>query len=845
MRTWKIILLSAVWLGLAAGVEAQFSYFTNNGAVTITGYTGTNSNITIPDTINGLPVVDISFFNSSDSFTNITIPQSVTNIASGSFSRASLVSIIVDNQNAYYSSSNGFLFDKHQAVLIEAPPAGVTGSYIIPTNVVNIGESAFSICTELTGITIPQSVTNIGNYAFEDSGLTNVVIGDGVLNIGSGAFESCPNMVAITVNDGNLYYSSSNGVLFDQPQLTLIQAPARFAGSFAIPAGVTSISASAFSECRSLTGITVPDSVTNIGSDAFSGCIGLTNLTMGANVMTIGDSAFDDCSGLINLAIPNRVVSLGIGAFEDCSGLTNMTLGTNVLNLGADAFGYCSGLTELLVPDSVTNIGSSALISCGSLTNIVLGNRVALIGNDALQNCARLTEITIPASVTNIGSDVFSSCSSLTAINVDAQNTLYRSANGVLFDKPQATLIQVPGGFVGTYAIPDSVTNVDDGALAGCVRLTAITVGAQNTYFTATNGVLFDKLQTTLIQFPGGDSGSYTVPVGVAHLGITAFAGCSNLTSILIPSGVTNVGISAFANCPRAGIYFQGNAPLITSAGPFNIPAFGFSLNNAYNPNSEAVYYLPGTTGWGATFDEITAYLWAPPYVCTPASNSIAISGFIGSGSSIIIPDVIEGLPVTGIANGAFDNAAGVGLTNIVLGANVATIGNYAFAACDNLTSIIIPDSVTNLGSGVFAFCDNLTSVYFQGNAPGAGSDLFFQWSGFPIFPPIFEPIYEPPTPATVYYLPGTTGWGTTFSGQPALLWNPAAQAGGPDFGKNANGFGFNITGTSNLMVVVEASTNLINWQPVQTITLTTGSAYFSDPQWTNYPGRYYRFRSP
>ena len=101
---------------------------------------------------------------------------------------------------------------------------------------------------------------------------------------------------------------------------------------------------------------------------------------------------------------------------------------------------------------------------------------------------------------------------------------------------------------------------------------------------------------------------------------------------------------------------------------------------------------------------------------------------------------MIDGRPVTTIANGAFDNPGGLGLTNIIIGANVTTIGNYAFAPCCNLTSITIPDSVTSIGSDAFAFCDNLNSAYFQGNAPSADSSVFFHWS---LFPPIFfPPIY-------------------------------------------------------------------------------------------------------
>jgi hypothetical protein len=99
----------------------------------------------------------------------------------------------------------------------------------------------------------------------------------------------------------------------------------------------------------------------------------------------------------------------------------------------------------------------------------------------------------------------------------------------------------------------------------------------------------------------------------------------------------------------------------------------------------------------------------------------------------------------------------------------------------------------------------------------------------------------------TVYYMPGTTGWGTTFDGLPTMLWNAQGQAAIGGFGLRANQFGFNITGSSNLVVVVQASTNLANpaWYPLQTNTLNGASLYFSDPQWTNYASRFYRLAAP
>ena len=95
----------------------------------------------------------------------------------------------------------------------------------------------------------------------------------------------------------------------------------------------------------------------------------------------------------------------------------------------------------------------------------------------------------------------------------------------------------------------------------------------------------------------------------------------------------------------------------------------------------------------------------------------------------------------------------------------------------------------------------------------------------------------------TVYYLPGTTGWGNSYQGVPTVMWNPAIHTSDPGFGVSKSHFGFNITGSSNSTIVVQACANLAHpvWTTLATNTLTSGSAYFSDPQWTNYPSRYYR----
>jgi hypothetical protein len=169
----------------------------------------------------------------------------------------------------------------------------------------------------------------------------------------------------------------------------------------------------------------------------------------------------------------------------------------------------------------------------------------------------------------------------------------------------------------------------------------------------------------------------------------------------------------------------------------------------------------------------------------------------------------------------------------------VTSIGARAFWECYSLTSLTIPGSVTNIGDYAFGYDSNL-GLFFEGNAPVADSTVFE-----------YDDFYGPGN-VTAYYLPGTTGWGefAANTGVPTVPWflpNPMILNNGAALGMQSNAFGFTVSWATNISVVVEAATNLANpvWVPLQTNTLTNGSFYFSDPQWTNFPGRFYRITSP
>jgi hypothetical protein len=201
----------------------------------------------------------------------------------------------------------------------------VIPSAIAGNRVASIGRSAFQGCTNLTSITIPDSVTSIGRMAF----------------------GSCSKLTSMNVDTNNMTYSSLSGVLYDKNQTYIIRCPATKEGVFSLPASVTTIAEGAFLGCSGLTSITIPDGVASIGSGAFYGCKGLTSITMPDSVASIGNAAFYGCSGLTSITIPASVTTIGDYAFTHCKGLTSITIPDSVTNIGDEAFHGCSGLTSI------------------------------------------------------------------------------------------------------------------------------------------------------------------------------------------------------------------------------------------------------------------------------------------------------------------------------------------------------------------------------------------------------------------------------------------------------------------------------------------------------------------
>lgn len=441
------------------------------------------------------------------------------------------------------------------------------------------------------------------------------------------------------------------------------------------------------------------------------------------------------------------------------------------------------------------------------------GKIVAGLKDNAFYDYANPVNVTVPASLTHIESLAFYHCSGLTAIHVDPSNTVYSSMDGVLFDKGQTLLFQYPGGKAGEYVIPDSVTEIKEwgfsfcggltrlgigqnliligtGALTPCTNLTEIAVNDSNSVYCSVDGVLLDTGLTTLLQCPGGRTGSYAIPSGIATIGDRAFAYCIGMSHVTIPGSITNIGLGAF--------YFCG-------------------LTNVVIP--EGVVFI-GNNAFESCLNLLSANL--PDTLLNVGSRLFSECGNL--------TDLVIGDGVIDIGKFAFAHCTS--LTNVVIGDSVRDIGDAAFIFCTSLERIVMPESVVEIGNGAFTWCDSLSRVYFMGNAPGISMLL---------------PFHDPPM---IYYLPGTTGWDSLLWDPPfttpTTLWLPEATADG-SFGVQGNQFGFNVGWAKGKTVVVEGCTNMADpvWVSIQTNTLADGPDYFGDSEWTNHAGRYYRLREP
>ena len=347
------------------------------------------TSISIPDSVT---TIGDSVFKCCESLTSINISKSVINIGKQIFEHCkSLTTIVVDENNQVYDSR-----DNCNAIIHTVTNTLIFGccKTNIPNSVTNIGNSAFESCPSFTAITIPDSVTSIGDFAFSfcDS-LASVIIPNSVVNIGEGAFRcceslttinipdsvtnidlcvflNCPSLTSIIVDENNKVYDSRencNAIIHTETD-TLIAG----CQNTIIPQSVINIGICAFGKCSTLTTISIPDSVENIAEYAFYKCKSLSEINIPYSVTTIGSSAFEDCESLTSFSISDVPVEDEELYNQADNFFDNLGIGENLsLKINSSSvFARCSSLTSVLISKHTTNIGNMTFDGCKSLIDI-------------------------------------------------------------------------------------------------------------------------------------------------------------------------------------------------------------------------------------------------------------------------------------------------------------------------------------------------------------------------------------------------------------------------------------------------------------------------------------------
>lgn len=397
--------------------------------------------------------------------------------------------------------------------------------------------------------------------------------------------------------------------------------------------------------------------------------------------------------------------------------------GKPVTTISIRAFENCTSMTSVELPPGVTLINEWTFSGCTGLTTISIPPSITSISNFAFAGCTSLTGVSIPESVTNLGPRAFFHCIKLASLSVDGANTNYSSWDGVLFNKSRTTLLLYPLAKSGVYVIPEGVTGIGDYAFNQCGGLTGITIPSG----VATIGnQAFQWCQSLA---------ALDLPPSITRIGDEAFSGCTGLTSLTIAPGVTHIGNAAFSSCTSL-------ADVTISTG---ITSIGNSM--FLNCNKLTTITLPqGVTAIGnSAFQSCTklAGITLPPSITSIGNSAFSYC------TSLTYIQLPAGL--SSIGSQVFNNCTA--LTGVDIPHGIPYIGDYMFSYCGRLTQLTIPSTVTRLGYGPFSHCPLLTELFFQG-APPLIAQYTFNYSDN----------------VTVYYLPGTGAWGTTYADRPTSM---------------------------------------------------------------------------
>ncbi len=746
--------------------------------IEMSAFSGCSSleSVTIPDSVTKM---DTWAFLDCASLTSVKLGNGLTSTGEYAFGNCTnLVSVTFGNSTTVISDQSFYGCTKLESIVTpstvtEIKSSAFSGCTSLKNVTLNegltlIGSNAFANCDSLVSIKIPDSVTKIDSYAFGDcDSLKSIAISKNVTTIGNAIAYGSKSLTAITVDAENPnYLVDEYGVLFNKDKTNLIQYPCGSSlTEYTIPDSVKTVQTYAFNKSANLQTVTIPLSVTTIEDRAFDESPNLKNIIYKGTKedwetrITYNTDRNAKLKYTLITFEPTDVENVTTICGDNATWTLNLNTGKMVISGTGDMYDFeYNDYPWINYRDYIKEV--------------VISEGITRIGHYAFYYCKNLKTIAIPSTVTSIGGDVFSICSSLESITVDSNNPAYSNDEyGVLFNKDKTRLVKYPqNGAQTEYTVPstvetigyeafyscnnikkivlnDGVTTISYGAFVGCGKLESLTipttVTTTDSYIISRNSTIvyykgtlaqwkkllednddgdyssslkyytvycsdeayhpsgscgenvtwkFDTVKGTLTISGTGamanyecdwdhhweiyvidrpwemfvyDTKSVVIEDGVTTIGACAFLDCSNLTSIVIGDSVESINFSAFSYCD-------------------NLEKFIVDEDNQHYSSDE----------YGVLFNKDKTKL-----IECPVGNKI---------TNYTVPDT-----VTEIASGAFYGCSS--LVKVVLGKNVAVIGECAFENCTLLTNLTVPKTVTEIKYNAFNGCYKLTDVQYLG----------------------------------------------------------------------------------------------------------------------------------
>ncbi|MDD6202575.1 MAG: leucine-rich repeat protein, partial [Lachnospiraceae bacterium] len=707
------------------GVSVQSYEYTkaDDGTAIITSYLGNSSTLNIPETIDGLTVSQIGNGDciipegKRNSVRTVFMPDTVTTIGRRAFSKCTSIVSVEFSENL--KTIKNYAFEGCSSLKSVDLPEGLT------TLGVNNSGSAFANCTSLSQVYIPASleevhlgqfegcpldgsgvtfgdnITQIPNYLFAKSSIKKIAIPDTVTEIGNYAFQYCENLESIDFSDNT-----------------------RTIGKYA------------FYGCTALKELQLPSGVTEIGSHTFGGCTSIEEVILPKGLTTLGSNTtgcvFDGCTSLSRVFIPKSLTTIGAGA-GGCGLFSNCPLDGNDFEFedGIEAIPEYlfekSNIKEIVIPDTVKTIGQYAFSNCDSLTGITLSEGLQSIDKFAFYKCAALKNIQIPDSVTSLGTNIFDGCTYLDKFPVSVNSKLEGIPKYAFANTQNIKSVRIPknvtviaesafnSSAVENVTIGESVSTIDLNAFKNCTKLVKVDMSTATSLKTFGNYV-FDgcsKLESMELPSSVETVGTYVfngctalksvkLSTGMSAISNYMFSGCSALTSIVVPFRVTKIGNYAFQNCSSLQ-----TITIPASATSISTSAFSYKTTKIRGTSGSYAETFANENGYPfeAIEEEVTKITLPKPeitmkvgesrtveIVVEPEDFTDAITFYFENGTSSI-------LQITNKLNGTI-KALAVGTETITIESDSGVVEHLTVKVVQPVTSVSISPTTANVEGG-------------------------------------------------------------------------------------------------------------------------------------------------